>query len=212
MEMYELMKKCRTIRRFDESKEVSGGTLRELVELAGLSPSSANRQPLRFYLVHDRKRCNTITGLLGWAGALKEWAGPEKGERPSAYIIIVYDSLISQNPQPDPGIAAHAILLGATERGLGGCMFGSIQREKLREFLEIDQRYGISLAVALGVSSEKVVIDHITAGQDTSYYRDEKNTHHVPKLVLSDLLLYNHSTPDLLQEEISDFKKPVDIS
>ncbi|NQT60929.1 MAG: nitroreductase family protein [Bacteroidetes bacterium] len=189
MDFYDLMKKCRTIRRFDESGEVSGNTLLELVELAGLSPSSANMQPLRFCLVNDRERCNTITGLLGWAGALKEWDGPEEGERPSAFIIIVYDSHITKNPQPDPGIAAHAILLGAAERGLGGCMFGSIQREKLRKFLEIDQQYGISLVVALGIPSEKVVIDQIAAGMDTRYYRDEDDTHHVPKIVLSDLLL-----------------------
>ena len=190
MKIYELMKKCRTIRRFDESGKVDRSTLLELIELAVLTPSSANMQPLRYCVVNERERCNTITGLLGWAGALTEWDGPEEGERPSAFIIIVYDSQIRMNPQPDPGIAAHAILLGAAERGLGGCMFGSIQREKLHSFLEIDQRFGISLVVALGVPSEKVVIDQIASDMDTRYYRDENDIHHVPKIAINDLLLH----------------------
>ncbi|MBL7006471.1 MAG: nitroreductase family protein [Spirochaetia bacterium] len=189
MEIYELIKKCRSIRRFDESGEISRKTLLELVELAVLSPSSANKQSLRFYLVNDRNRCNIITGLLGWAGALKEWKGPKEGERPSAFIIIVYDAHITKNPQYDSGIAAHSILLGAAEKGLGGCMFGSIQRENLQKLLNIDQKYSISLVVALGLPAEKVVIDRIAAGMDTSYFRDESDTHHVPKIVLKDLLL-----------------------
>ncbi len=189
MDLHDLMKKCRTIRRFDESEEISRKTLLELVELAVLSPSTANMQPLRFFLVNDKERCNTITGQLGWAGALKDWEGPVEGERPSAYVIIVYDSHITKNPQPDSGIAAHAILLGAAERGLGGCMFGSIQRENLRKLLNMDQQYNISLAIALGFPSEKVVIDQISAGMDTRYYRDENDIHHVPKIVLKDLLL-----------------------
>jgi nitroreductase len=190
MKIYDLMKKCRSIRRFDESSEVSRSTLLELVELARLSPSSSNMQSLRFCLVNDRERCNTITGLLGWAGALKEWKGPVAGERPSAYIIIAFDSHIHKSPQPDPGIAAHAILLGAAERDLGGCMFGSIQKEELRTLLDIDQQYGISLVVALGIPSEEVVIDPIAAGVDTRYYRDKNDIHHVPKITINDMLLH----------------------
>jgi len=189
MGIYELMKKCRTVRRFDESGEVNSETLLELVELAGLAPSASNMQPLRYCLINDKERCITITGLLGWAGALKEWDGPGEGERPSAFIVIAYDSHIKNNPQPDPGIAAHAILLGAAERGLGGCMFGSIQREKLRSLLDIDPQFGISLVVALGVPSETIIIDQIASGMDTRYFRDANDIHHVPKIITKDLLL-----------------------
>ena len=188
-QFYELVKKCRTIRRFDEAGKVDRDTLLDLIELARLSPSGANMQPLRYVIVNDGERCNAITGLLGWAGALKDWDRPEEGQRPTAYIIIGSDSRITKTPQTDSGIAAHAILLGAAERGLGGCMFGSIQKEKLRKLLDIDRQYEIVLAVALGLPAETVVIDQISIGMDERYYRDDNDTHHVPKIALNDLLL-----------------------
>ncbi len=56
---------------------------------------------------------------LAWAGYLTDWPGPEKGERPTAYIIILGDKSISDIFGVDHGIAAHSIMLGATEAGSG---------------------------------------------------------------------------------------------
>ena len=64
---------------------------------------------------------------------LTEWPGPDKGERPSAYIIILGDKSITEIFGVDHGIAAQSIMLGATEAGLGGCIIASIKREELRE-------------------------------------------------------------------------------
>ncbi len=189
MDLYDLIKKCRTIRRFDESAKISRETLLELIDLARLSPTAGNNQPLRFSIVKDQETCNSITGLLGWAGALKDWDRPAEGERPSAYIIILFDTLKVSNPKIDPGIAAQTILLGAVEKGLGGCMFGSIKREQLLELLKIDRQFGISLVVALGKPAEKVVIEQVSLGDDLCYYRDNESVHHVPKIKLNDLVL-----------------------
>ena len=41
-------------------------------------------------------------------------------------------------------------MLGATECGLGGCMIGAIDRQGLREALEVPERYEILLVLALG--------------------------------------------------------------
>lgn len=56
----------------------------------------------------------------------------------------------------DDGIAVESIMLGATERGLGGCMIGSIKLAGLREVLDIPERHTILLVLALGVPMEKV--------------------------------------------------------
>ncbi|MCK5157041.1 MAG: nitroreductase family protein [Spirochaetales bacterium] len=186
---YELVNKCRSIRRFDESVEISRETLLELIDLARLSPTAGNNQPLRFSIVKGQETCNSITGLLGWAGALKDWDRPAAGERPSAYIIILFDTLKASNPKTDSGIAAHTILLGAVEKGLGGCMFGSIKREQLQELLKIDRQFSISLVVALGKPAEQVVIEQVSLGEDLHYYRDNESVHHVPKIKLNDLVL-----------------------
>ena len=46
----ELVAKSRSYRRFDEAVKISRQTLVGLVDLARLSPSGANMQPLKFYV------------------------------------------------------------------------------------------------------------------------------------------------------------------
>ena len=123
------------------------------------------------------------------AGYLKDWAGPPAGERPTGYIIILGDTRIAQNYNCDQGIAAQSILLGAVERGLGGCMVGSITREGLSKAFSIPERFSILLVVALGKPSETVVLEDAKNSKDLDYWRDIADIHHVPKRPLSDLLV-----------------------
>jgi nitroreductase len=89
----------------------------------------------------------------------------------------------------DHGIAAQSMMLGATERGLGGCILASIQRDALRDTLKIPDRYEILLVLALGKPAEEVVIEPVGADGDIKYWRDEKDVHHVPKRALDELIL-----------------------
>ena len=187
--IYDLIKKNRSYRRFDESYEIERDTLVKLVDLARLSPSGSNLQPLRYYLSNDKEENDKIFSCLGWARRLKDWHGPPEGERPSAYIVILGDQRVSQSFNYDPGIAAHSILLGATEMGLGGCMFGNIAREKLQDLLKLDEHYEILLIAAIGKPVEKVVLDTVNQDGNTDYWRDEQAVHHVPKRKLEDLIL-----------------------
>ena len=124
-----------------------------------------------------------------WARDLKDWPGPSEGERPSAYIIILWDTDIADTTFCDQGIAAQSILLGAAERNLGGCMIASIDKDKLRRALEIPPRYEILLVLALGKPKEKVVIEEVGTGGDIKYWRDSNDVHHVPKRRLDDIIL-----------------------
>jgi|GEM_PF-306389 len=126
---------------------------------------------------------------LTWAAYLKDWSGPAPGERPSAYIIILGDTAISHTFGCDHGIAAQSILLGAREKGLGGCIIGSIQRDRLGEILEIPPKLEILLVLALGRPREKVVLEEIAPGESIRYWRDEQSVHHVPKRRLEDIIM-----------------------
>ena len=178
----------RSYRRFHEDAAIDETTLRELVDLARLSASGGNVQPLKYILSCDPEKNTAIFPHLAWAGYLVDWPGPAEGERPTAYIIILLDTEISKSAGCDQGVAAQSILLGATERGLGGCMIGSIQREKLRKTLAIPERYGILLAIALGKPKETVLVDEAANG-DIKYWRDGGNRHHVPKRALDEIIL-----------------------
>jgi len=185
----ELVRRNRSYRRFHESERIQEETLRELVDLARLSASSGNKQPLKYVLSCDPETNARIFPCLAWAGYLKDWNGPAEGERPSAYIVILGDREISSSFGVDHGIAAQTILLGAAERGLGGCMVGSILREELRLALGIPERYEILLVVALGKPAEKVVLEEAGRDGDIRYYRDAEGVHHVPKRPLEEVIV-----------------------
>jgi nitroreductase len=185
----DLITKNRSYRRFHQEVPVEDQTLRKLVDLARLSPSGANLQPLKYILSCDPQKNALIFPHLAWAGYLKDWPGPTEGERPSAYIIILRDTQIRQAGGCDHGIAAQSILLGATEKGLGGCIIASVQREQLRQALSIPDRYEILLVLALGKPREKVVIENVKPDGDIKYWRDREEIHHVPKRPLDDIIV-----------------------
>jgi nitroreductase len=187
--LHDLIERNRSYRRFHQDEAVALETLRELVDLARLSASGANRQPLKFILSCTPEKNAMIFPYLAWAGYLRDWGGPEEGERPSAYIVILRDTEIGGSSGADQGIAAQSILLGATEKGLGGCIIASIQRESLRQALDIDPRYEILLVLALGRPSETVVLEPLGPDGDIRYWRDNAGTHHVPKRSLDELIV-----------------------
>jgi nitroreductase len=184
-----LVLKTRSYRRFYQDHAVDLETLKELVDLARQSASGSNRQPLKYVLSCDPERNAAIYPLTGWAGALPDWPGPAEGERPAAYIIILRDADVAKSSGVDHGIAAQSIMLGATEKGLGGCMIGTLERPKLRAVLDIPERYDILLLLALGKPKETVVLELLGPDGDTRYYRDEQDVHHVPKRALEDIIL-----------------------
>ena len=185
----DLIQKNRSYRRFYQEAAVDLETLRELVDLARLSASARNLQPLKYVLSADPRKNALIFPRLGWAGYLKAWAGPAEGERPAAYIIILGDTELRQSFGCDHGIAAQSILLGAVEKGLGGCMIGTIQTKELRQELEIPARYQILLVLALGKPRETVVIEPLSSPEEIEYWRDSEGTHHVPKRSLDDIII-----------------------
>jgi nitroreductase len=188
MRLKNLVLKTRSYRRFDEAYRIPWNALKKLVDLARLSASGANRQPLKYLIYTSPVDCEKVFPSVIWAAYLKNWVGPVPGERPSGYIIILGDKSISETFGVDHGIAAQSIMLGATEAGLGGCMIASIKRELLRSVLKIPDRFEILLILALGKPVEKVILDEIN-NNDVKYWRDEQANHHVPKRSLDELII-----------------------
>jgi nitroreductase len=185
----ELIIKNRSVRRFYQEHEIGQQTLVDLVELARFSASGMNRQPLKFYISCDPETNQKIFPHTRWAGYFQDWGGPIEGEKPSAYIIILGDKSIAESFGVDHGIAAQSIMMGAVERGLGGCIIGSIQRSQLMHDLKISEDLSILLVLAIGKPKEKVVIIDMESGGDYKYWRDENGVHYVPKRTLKEIIL-----------------------
>ena len=188
MKVLNLIAKTRSYRRYKESTKVPMSKLIYLAEAARVVGSAKNAQRLRLLLVND-ERCDTIFENIRFAANLN-WNGPERGQRPPAYIVVMTEDEPDTNLAIDIGIAAEAMLITATEEGLGGCMFRSFDREKLGSALG-KAPYMPALVIAIGVPDEVVIIQDINPARENPmmYFRDTYGHHLVPKISLETLVL-----------------------
>lgn len=186
--IYEKIIARRTIRKF-QKKEVPKEILIKCVDAARLSPSGANRQPLKYIIINDEEQLRKVFPLTRWAGYLPNYY-PTEDEMPRAYIAIILDKNIRQQPGHDAGISAMAISMVAFEHGIGSCILGSIDRKRLRKTLKIPENLETVLLVALGYPAEKPVIDEVK-DNDIRYWLDENGVLHVPKRSLKEILRWN---------------------
>lgn len=92
----DLVKQCRSYRRFYQDTAIPYNELADMVDTARLAASASNAQALKFKILCTPEECADIYPYIAWAGALKDWGGPEEGERPSAYIVIACDLAIGK--------------------------------------------------------------------------------------------------------------------
>ena len=64
----------------------------------------------------------------------------------------------------------------------------NFNRDGVEQALSIDKRYRPLLVIALGVSAEKTVLEERKEGMPP-YWRDENDTHHVPKWPLEKVII-----------------------
>jgi len=178
-----LVLKNRSYRRFYQDTTIETETLRELINLARLSGSGGNRQALKYILSNDPDRNSLIFKNITLAG------NPGEDEAPTAYIIILGDKTISSGFGCDHGIAAQSILLGAVEKGFGGCMVGLVKREELAKGLEIPSHLEILLVLILGKPKEAPVIESTFKEGTNMSWVDDEGIRHVPKRSLDDIIV-----------------------
>lgn len=189
--MHDLISRTRTYRRFQQDKAITEQTLQELIELARLGGSARNCQPWQYMAVTDADTCAAIFPLLGWAGYLTDWRGPEPGEQPSAYLLCLLNRTRLKGSeleaQFDLGIATQNLLLGAMTQGIGGCRIGSYSPQ-IGGLFEMPEHLAVSLVIALGYPRETVVLEE-AVGDDIRYWRDQAGIHHVPKRPLAEIII-----------------------
>lgn len=189
----DIARTCRSYRRFDQAVQIPEEMLMDWVDTARCTASSCNNQPLRYKIISTPEACAEIFPHTAWAGALPDWAGPEEGERPTAYIVLIANTADSVNDiftARDEGIAAQTIMLAATEAGFGGCMIGSFGKASVTKICGVDgENLRVDLILALGKPVEQVVLVEPDEEHGLHYYRDDQQVHYVPKRPLDSILL-----------------------
>ena len=66
-------------------------------------------------------------------------------------------------------------------------MFGSFNRQEIKDVLEAGDNLNPLLVIALGKPKEEIIIDSMEPGGSVEYWRDKEDRHHVPKRQLKDI-------------------------
>jgi nitroreductase len=186
MDLFSLIYQNRSYRRFDGYYSISRKVLDELIRYSSYTASAMNLQKLRYQVLNQKEDCEKLFSCLKWAGYLKNWKGPEEKERPTAYLLQYAVEPLSKHILCDAGIALQTILLAAVEKDLGGCIFASVDKDKVNSFFPVEKDYKLLYAVAIGKPAEKIVIE---TSHEVKYWRDEEDIHHVPKRSWEDLII-----------------------
>ena len=190
MDFFELAFRARTCRRFREEEGLPAGSLDWLVDCARLAPNGGNAQVLRYAVVATPEGCAALFPLLKWAGYYHDWVGPEAGERPAGYIVLLGEAgKREQVTSIDAGIAAQTIQLAAASRGIGSCIFMTFNPRDVGRMLELPDGVAPLLVLALGMEKEVRCIESMPADGSVKYWRDEQGVHHVPKRSLEEVVI-----------------------
>ncbi|MCK4264245.1 MAG: nitroreductase family protein [Candidatus Aminicenantes bacterium] len=189
MSLYDLIISRRSIRQFKQ-EPVSRDILQKFINASRLAPSAANRQPLEFVVVDEEKIRKEVFTCLKWAAYIAPEGNPKPGHEPVAYIVVLVNSEIREKGfEWDVGAAIENMILAALEKGIGSCWLLSVDREKLREILNIPENYKIDSVLALGYPDENPVIEDMK--DSIKYWKDQAGQLHVPKRKLEDVIHFN---------------------
>jgi len=185
----DIILKNRSYRKFRANENVPMDMLESLIDLARITPSSKNIQPLKYLLLNKKKDTDYVFERLKWAWYLKDWNGPSKDEQPPAFIIMVLDKKLNDNAMIDAGIASQTILLGAVEQGLGGCIVRTVNRYEIQNHFKLPEHLEIILVIALGKPDQIVELTKVDKSGDIHYFEDDDQVHYVPKRSIDEIII-----------------------
>lgn len=187
-ELMSLLEKRRTYRRFDESRAIPDEVVADMKRAAQLTSSAMNRQPLKYIYIRTPDIVNAVFDITSWGGALPNGQGrPKVGERPTMFVAILsVKALQSRFTSFDEGLAASNLTLSACAHGVGSCILGSVNTEKLRGLLGIDEELDISCVIGFGYPTHTSTVVEIEPGCDMKYYLDDDKNYIVPKRKIED--------------------------
>lgn len=187
MNVYDAVKERRTIRKFRQDP-LKQEDIMQIIDCARLAPYGANLQPLKFAVITDESKRKELYPLIKYAGYLTDW-NPEFEECPPVFIAVLNDTSLKPTAKSecDSGAAVTSMCLAATEFGIGSCWLGAIDRAMIKTKLGIDEKYDVTYMLGLGYPAQSG--ETFDMKDDIKYYFDENGNVHVPKRMLSDIII-----------------------
>ncbi|MFH1298180.1 MAG: nitroreductase family protein [Bacteroidota bacterium] len=157
MNFLELVQKRQSCRAYDPTRPVEKEKLDRCIETVRLAPSACNSQPWKLVIVDDPELKNKIAAaadsrLLGFNHFAKDSPILVVVVREAPNLTSKIGTLLKDKPYTimDVGIAAEHFCLQATSEGLGSCMMGWFDENKVKELLGIPMKKRAELIISLG--------------------------------------------------------------
>lgn len=155
----ELAARRQSDRSFDPDRSIDRSVICRILESARMAPSACNAQPWHFIVVDDPDLKNRVAD----ATSSKVLGLNHFTKQAPVHILIVEEKVNltssiggwvkNKSFAPiDIGIAAAHICLAAEDEGLGSCILGWFNEDKMRELLSVPSGKRIVLDIVLGYS------------------------------------------------------------
>jgi len=141
----ELLKRRRSIRQYS-SEVIETETLQDVFEQCRYVPTSCNSQAYMYMLIRDKKQISLLSEVRGSSSA-------PIGRAPLSVVVYV-DRELTKRPEQDGSIASTYLLLAAAQTGLGTCWIGGMDTEEVKDIINLDHRYHISMISPIGWPEE----------------------------------------------------------
>ena len=157
MDCLDLVRHRQSDRSYDSFRPVEKEKIERIIEAGRLAPSACNGQPWRFIVVNDP----VVKEEVAKACVAKALFMNHFTMQAPLHIVIVEEKTnVSSNfggwvkqkefPQVDIGIAAAHIALAAQAEGLGSCIVGWFNEEKIKKALNIPANRRVLLDITIG--------------------------------------------------------------
>ena len=156
MNFLEIAQTRQSCRSYDESRPVEQEKLERMLEAARLAPSACNGQPYHFTVCRGETAKAVAAAVSGM--------GMNKFAAQAPVLIVVSEKPYvksaalgarvkgNDNRSIDIGIAAAYLTAEATAQGLGTCILGWLDDDKIRKVCGLDQP--VRLVFTLGYAKE----------------------------------------------------------
>jgi len=154
MELYDVMKKRRSIRKYT-GEEVSAEALEMILKAGLMAPSSRGFRPWEFITVRDKEVLEKLSHTKASGSAMLKGA--------DCAVIVLSDTGRSDVWIEDASIAMTYMHLMAADLGVGSCWIqcrlrktadGGNSERYVRELLDVPEKYGVLAILSLGMPGE----------------------------------------------------------
>lgn len=159
MNFSEIAQGRQSCRSYDETRDVEQEKLSAILEAARLAPSACNSQPYHFTVCRGQAAKEVAAATQGM--------GMNKFTSQAPVLIVVSESAYSKSAalgakvkgndyrSIDIGITTAYLTAEATAQGLGTCILGWLDDNKIRKICDLDQP--VRLVITLGYAKDEAL-------------------------------------------------------